>query len=115
MRRDPRTTRAGSIGACERLRSATSAHSSTVRPLSWRYLRISNPATASAETPSGRFNTGSSAKRSILPCETTSDAFEWASTTTVLAMPDRISITAVAIANSPSEATVWTGLCTAPS
>ena len=31
------------------------------------------------------------------------------------AMPDRISITAVAIANRPSEATVWTGRWTAPS
>ena len=30
-------------------------------------------------------------------------------------MPDRISITAVAIANSPSDATVWTGRWTAPS
>ncbi len=60
-------------------------------------------------------STGSSAKRSIRPCETTSDAFECASTATVLAMPDRISITAVAIANRPSDATVWTGRWTAPS
>ena len=105
----------GFVAACARFRVATSAHSAAVRPLSCRYRRISNPATASAGTPSGRLSTGSSAKRSIRPCETTSDAFEWASTATILAIPERISMTAVAIAKSPSEATVCTGRWTAPS
>ena len=65
--------------------------------------------------PSGLLSTGSSANRASLPCVMTFEAFEWASTATVDAMPLRISITAVASANSPSELTVCTGLCTAPS
>ena len=55
------------------------------------------------------------AKRATLPCETTFEAFECASTATTEAISLRISITPVARANNPSEATVWTGRCTAPS
>ena len=47
--------------ACCRLRTATAAQSSSVHPLTWRYRRISRPATAAAGMPSGRFSTGSSA------------------------------------------------------
>ena len=77
--------------------------------------RISRPASAVADTPSGRFRTGSIANRSTRPRDTTSLAFEWDSTATVAATPLRISITAVATPNRPSAATVWTGRCTAPS
>ena len=65
--------------------------------------------------PSGRLSTGSIANRSIRPSETTSLAFEWASTATVPATPLPMSITPVTTPKSPSAAIVWTGRCTAPS
>ncbi len=76
---------------------------------------MSSPATASGETPSGRFQTGSSAKASMAPSESTSETLLCASTATTFAIPLLISISAVATPSSPSPATVCTGLCAAPS
>jgi hypothetical protein len=67
------------------------------------------------ETPSGRFSTGSIANASIDPSDRTLEALLCASTATTRATPDRISITAVAMPNRPSPATVCTGRWTAPS
>ena len=55
------------------------------RPCASRHVEVAlhlKPATASAGTPSGRFRTGSNAKRADPPCETTFEAFECASTAT---------------------------------
>ena len=81
-RRRPRTTPGGWTARARGCVTRRPRSPPPSGPSACRYRRISSPASASAETPSGRFSTGSSANRRSGPCVRTSVAFEWASTAT---------------------------------
>ena len=98
----PGTRRAG----CRARSSGSWRRPSSSAPRTARYVRGTRSCRArrprASGIPSGRFSTGSSANASIAPSVRTSETLLCASTATIDATPERISIIPVATPNSPS-------------